>query len=109
MASKGYTLTASEMLNNWILKYDRICIATKRGINGNPHKIWFRRGRSEFDDASPLTHVLFNELKRSVDIAWLGGPMLENLASVTLLEDGNLLIEESNQLVSLDHYYPSYT
>lgn len=106
MANKGYTLTESEMLNEWILKHERICIATKRGINGVPYYRWFTRGRDQYD--TPLTYALHAELSNFVDIAWLGGPMLENLASVTLLDDGKLLVEESNQRVSLDHYYPSF-
>lgn len=106
MASNGYTLTGSEMLNEWILKHDRICIATKRGLSGSPFYRWFTRGRDEYD--TPLTQVLLIELKKNVDIAWLGGANKEPLASVTLTDDEHLLIEETRNTRSLSNYYPSF-
>lgn len=106
MASNSYTLTDSKMLNEWILKHDRLCIATKRGLSGTPFYHWFTKGRNQFE--FPLTHALHNELKRNVDIAWLGGPNMEPLASVILTDDDQLLVEETINARSLSNHYPSF-
>lgn len=107
MANKnGYLLTASNMLNEWIIKHSRLCLATKRGLNGSPFFRWFERGTDEYD--LPITHVMVLELKHNVDILWIGDSMKNTLACVTLTDGEQLLIEEKPGLVPLSSYYPSY-
>lgn len=106
MINNGYILTDSKMLNNWILSYDRICIATKRGISGSPHFVWFTKGRDSYGRA--LTHMLHTELTSMVDIAWLGGPNKERLAAVTLDEREFLDVELVVNKRSLESHYVSF-
>jgi hypothetical protein len=105
--SNGYTLTGSDLLNEMILKHEKICIATKRGLSGTPFYRWFTRGRDQFE--TPLTYALHAEVTNYVDVAWIGGPNKERLASVVLAGDGMLEIEESENTRSLDNYYKSFT
>lgn len=95
------------MLNELILAHERICIATKRGLNGVPFYRWFTRGRDQYD--VPLTYALHAEVSKFVDIAWLGGPNKECLATVTLSDDNEMLdIESASNTRSLNNYYPSF-
>lgn len=107
MANKG-VLTGSNLMNEFILNHKKICIATKRGLNSAPHYIWFEHGQAVLSPNEPLTHALHFELTKNVDIAWIGGPNLERLASVTLCSDGMLQIETCDKLKTLSEHFTSY-
>jgi hypothetical protein len=106
MAMNGYTLTDSKMFNQWILNNQKLCIATKRGF-GNPTFLWFEKGRSVNDDTTPITLALLNELKKFVDIAWIGDQDLNKLASVILTDEDTMLEVEESQGV-LNRGYNSH-
>jgi hypothetical protein len=105
MEATSFTLTASSLVNEWILNNTRLCIATKRGLSGSPHFIWFERGRG-VDTNLPLLHVAHHELDKNVDILYIGNEAKQTLAYVLLDTNDRLDIEETSG--SLDRYYNSY-
>lgn len=105
MQNNGYALTASDMINEWILKFPRLGIATKRGLCDGSFIIWSERGLT-VDGDKPILQAVLKELQKFVNIAYIIGPNKENLASVTMDQFGMLdVTEESGTLGS---YYKSF-
>lgn len=105
MQNDSYALTASDMINEWILKYDRLGIATKRGLSGESFIMWFERGVA-VDGGKPLLQAALKELQKFVNIAYICGPQKENLASVTMDQFGMLDVKE--EFGVLGSYYKSF-